>query len=451
VPLNSKVYKNGGINGVILADSNNPWGATAGSDGVVISNLSIPIDSVLFAPNIDSVGITDSFNCNNFYFKGFAHTNTRPITSWKWYFGDGDSGIVQNPLHTYLSAGTFTVQLIVTDANGCQDSASVNVNSYILNITAGPPKTICANSSTVLQATNNGGTQFAWSPAQYLNDSTLLNPIAAPPATTMYHLVAASGSGCTKTDSVLITVHSPGIFAVNPPANICQNDSIQLLASGGDVYLWNPGNLTVSNPVVSPLVTTTYSVRISDTACHVNGNLSTTISVLQLPLVLASKSNDIDCGFDFSQLNATGAVSYVWSPASSLSNPLIANPIAKPAFQTLYTVKGKGANGCVRSDTITVYIKGIGDAGYKMPSAFTPNGDGLNDCYGIKYWGLIQELDFSIYNRWGQRVFHTKTPGDCWDGTFKGEKQNPDVFVYIINAKTNCGKIFRKGTFLLIR
>ena len=86
-----------------------------------------------------------------------------------------------------------------------------------------------------------------------------------------------------------------------------------------------------------------------------------------------------------------------------------------------------------------------------MPNAFTPNNDGYNDCYGLKYWGVIEALDFTIYNRWGAKVFHTNKPGDCWDGRYRGEPQNPDVYVYMISAKTSCGNVERKGTFVLIR
>lgn len=87
-----------------------------------------------------------------------------------------------------------------------------------------------------------------------------------------------------------------------------------------------------------------------------------------------------------------------------------------------------------------------------MPTAFTPNNDGLNDCYGIKYWGVIEELEFSIYNRWGERIFFTRNPGECWDGRYKGIPQDPAVFIYMIKARTTCeNNIFRKGTFTLIR
>ncbi|MEO8405239.1 MAG: gliding motility-associated C-terminal domain-containing protein, partial [Chitinophagaceae bacterium] len=71
---------------------------------------------------------------------------------------------------------------------------------------------------------------------------------------------------------------------------------------------------------------------------------------------------------------------------------------------------------------------------------------------GIRYWGVIEKVEFSIYNRWGERIFYTTDPNGCWDGVYKGVKQPSDVFVYWIKAKTNCeGSVFRKGTFVLIR
>jgi gliding motility-associated-like protein len=89
--------------------------------------------------------------------------------------------------------------------------------------------------------------------------------------------------------------------------------------------------------------------------------------------------------------------------------------------------------------------------GYLLASAFSPNGDMVNDCFGVKLWGGIKSIDFSVYNRWGERVFHTNNPNDCWDGTYKGEKQPPGAFVYFIQANTTCGPVSRKGTVVLIR
>jgi gliding motility-associated-like protein len=109
-------------------------------------------------------------------------------------------------------------------------------------------------------------------------------------------------------------------------------------------------------------------------------------------------------------------------------------------------------DGCVGEDSIIVTVDA--DAlKYKIyiPNAFTPNNDGLNDCFGIKYLGQITELKFSIYNRWGERVFYTANPSECWYGISKGQPLKSDVFIYQISATTICGKIFRKGTVMLIR
>jgi gliding motility-associated-like protein len=179
--------------------------------------------------------------------------------------------------------------------------------------------------------------------------------------------------------------------------------------------------------------------------------LSTLVTVLSSPQVKASKSNDLDCSNDRSQLNASGAKTYLWSPTSSLNNPAIANPMATPTGNTLYTVKGTDDFGCINYDSVRVNFLSINASGYFMPNAFTPNNDGKNDCYGIRFWGIIQQLEFSIYNRWGERLFFTKNPNDCWDGTYKGKMQDTGVYVYMIKAKTLCGDTFKKGLFTLIR
>ncbi|MEI2738079.1 MAG: gliding motility-associated C-terminal domain-containing protein [Chitinophagaceae bacterium] len=257
-------------------------------------------------------------------------------------------------------------------------------------------------------------------------------------------------------DSVLITVRSANGFAIIPPANICSTKTIQLTASGGDIYVWQPAgsldNPNIYNPTASPSSTTLYSVQITDTLCNNIQTLSTTVTVLPLPLISANKSNDIDCTTPQSQLMASGGAQYSWTPAGTLSNPNSGNTIASPAVTTQYVVTGTDLSGCTNYDSVTVNVTNLNKGGYLMPTAFTPNNDGLNDCYGIKFWGTILEVEFSIYNRWGERIFFTKNPTGCWDGRYKGLPQDPNVFVYMIKAKTTCeGSIFRKGTFALIR
>jgi gliding motility-associated-like protein len=258
-----------------------------------------------------------------------------------------------------------------------------------------------------------------------------------------------------KKDSVKITIKSEANFTINSPLAICENKSVQLNASGGDVYNWTPSvslnNPSLPNPTASPVTSTLYSVTITDTVCNISASLSTAVTVNPLPLIKASKSGDVDCSISQVQLLASGATQYSWSPAATLNNSNSSNPLASPTVSTLYTVTGTDNAGCSNTDTITVDVKAINPGLFQMPSAFTPNNDGLNDCYGLKYWGIITRLEFSIFNRWGEQVFYTTNPAKCWDGQFKGVPQNPGVFVYMIKATSLCGEVFRKGTFVLIR
>lgn len=256
-----------------------------------------------------------------------------------------------------------------------------------------------------------------------------------------------------RRDSVKVTVDKPAIIASANQA-ICIGQSVQLNTTGGTSYSWTPGTglsgTTIPNPIATPVVTTEYYVTGTN-ANNCTGKDTVLITINPLPTIVASKSNDVGCSSDKSTLTATGAASYSWIPASTLSNALISNPVATPTDTTKYIVTGTDINGCENKDSITVNVSTIGKSLYLMPNAFTPNGDGINDCYGIKYWGAIEKLDFSIYNRWGERVFQTSNPSACWDGTWHGEKQDAAVFVYVIKAVTICGDAYKKGTFALIR
>ncbi len=86
-----------------------------------------------------------------------------------------------------------------------------------------------------------------------------------------------------------------------------------------------------------------------------------------------------------------------------------------------------------------------------IPSAFTPNGDGRNDCFGLRTANLVSPFQFEVYNRWGQKVFETFNTSICWDGTFKGTAQPGDAYVWQVRVKGECGDTYKKGTVVLIR
>ncbi|MBI1782610.1 MAG: gliding motility-associated C-terminal domain-containing protein, partial [Sphingobacteriales bacterium] len=445
---------NGGTNG-LFTELNETGGATNGSNGNSMTNLIVPVTIVPFKPNIDSVRFKDSiFNCSSFDFKGQAYINTNPINSWQWNFGNGATASSQNTSYSYSTDGTFPVKLIITDINGCKDSTTKNVIVQSLTVDAGNDTTICKNTAYQLNTSVLNGISFTWTPVQYLNNNTIQNPIATINSSQKFYFTANNSIGCIATDSVTLAVYPDPQFNISPDQSICKNETAQLIATGGNTYQWKNESslsaLNIPNPSASPATTTTYAVKVTD-QCNISDSLFTTITVNDLPVIGLTKSNDIDCSNDKAMLSATGATEYIWSPVTGLDNPSSPNPVSSPTTTTEYTVRGTDANGCSAEGKITVEVTTNNKSGYNIPNAFTPNGDGKNDCIRVKYWGPTLEFEFNIYTRWGEKVFTSKNTDSCWDGTYKGVQQPLGVYVYYIKAKTACGDVFKKGTITLIR
>jgi gliding motility-associated-like protein len=341
----------------------------------------------------------------------------------------------------------------VSNADGCFDDDSIKITVNDLPVVSKSKDTsICKDAEVQLLA--GGGVSYAWTPAGTLNNSKIANPVAKPSSSTNYTVKVTSAEGCSSSDSIRVTVKPVAAITKSNDTTVCDQAPVRLFVSGGVSYSWSPSstldNPSSATPVASPLSTTVYHVLITDVqSCTYDDSIKVTIA--SLPDVQVSKLNNIDCALPLTQLLATGAQDYSWTPVTGLNNPAISNPIASPTVSTTYTVVGKDENGCADSASITVNVNFDGSNLYGLPNAFTPNGDGLNDCFGIKYWGRVTELSLSIYNRFGERVFYTNDASICWDGTYKGEPQNTDVYTYLVKAKTDCGNIDTKGIITLLR
>jgi len=292
--------------------------------------------------------------------------------------------VIANPVASPIASTEYIVT--GTNNNGCTAKDTVNVYLFpVPAISVSNDTAICKNTTVQLFAT--GGTGYIWSPSATLSNPAIANPVASPVANTKYYVAISDVNTCTYFDSVQVDIVPSPVFAVNANRQVCLNDSVQLNASGGDVYTWSPAasltNNGIANPMAFPTINTTYTVTIQETTCNETATLTTQVTVVPPPTITASKANDIDCSFDKSQLNATGGSQYTWSPAGTLSSTTIPNPVASPTTTTEYIVKGTDINGCEAFDSVTVNVENVNKGGYLMPSAFTPNNDGLNDCYRI--------------------------------------------------------------------
>ena len=293
-------------------------------------------------------------------------------TVYEWIPGTGLSdSLIANPMASPSDTTTYIVA--VYDALGCLafDTMTLIVNPLPI-AEAGPDVQVCVLDSVQLQA--SGGTTYSWSPTTGLSDPNIADPLASPSDTTTYYVTVTDSNGCSSIDSMMVIVNPPPIVDAGPDATICNGESTQLNATGGVSYVWTPdialSDDSIANPLASPLTTIMYHVSVTDTNGCVNTD-SVTVNVNQLPLADAGPDLQICIGGQ-AHLNATGGVTYSWSPPGDLTDPNIADPWANPTDTTTYIVTVTDANGCTTTDTMVLIVN-------PLPTADA--GPDVNLCY----------------------------------------------------------------------
>lgn len=421
------------------------------SNSIALQNVTICYDSL----KVDSLQagfvfqVPDPCDSTSYQFTDASIAGNSTIVSWNWNFGDTGTSGSQNPNHQYSTAGTYTVTLIVTSNTGKIDTfvtTVVAVNNFFTLTATANPSTICQGQSTTLLG--SGTTNYSWT-------GGVSNGIPfIPGSTSTYTVTGSDGKGCSKTTSVTVTVLSALSVSVTPPFTVlCLGDQVQLTATGATTYTWSPNQYMNSNsipdPVVSPPVSTTYTVLGTD-ASGCTGTATATIDIVTDPTLTVTKSGDVECHINTVQLMASGAATYTWSPATFLSDPNSFITNATITEPTTFVVVGT-VGSCVVTDSIRVNVYNNDESAMFIPNAFSPNGDGNNDCLRVVNSAKFTSYYFAIYNRWGQRVFESETPTDCWNGEFRNEPAATDTYYYFMKGETRCGKVFKKGDVLLIR
>ncbi|MDP4260888.1 MAG: PKD domain-containing protein [Bacteroidota bacterium] len=363
------------------------------------------------------------------------------------------------------NTGTPTVNPTATtwyqvhlDEQGCinTDSVRVRVVSFV-TLNARADTTICLTDTVRLSAVSDG-LKYLWSPAATLNDPALQNPLATPAGTTTYQVTASIGS-CSATDNVTVFTVPYPVANAGPDTTICYNTPAQLHGShNGSSFTWSPTasllNPTTLNPQAFPAASTQYILSVlANIGCPKAGRDTVLVTVLPKIIPYAGHDTLVVVGQPL-QLDATGGTSYQWIPSTGLNNPLIQNPVGiygANIDSIRYNVLVFNAAGCYDSAHVTVKIFKTEPYVF-VPTAFTPNGDGLNDVIRPIAVGVKQIAYFSIYNRWGQLVFTTTVNEQGWDGKIAGVPQGSNVFVWMVKAIDYLDKpIFLKGTVTLIR
>lgn len=308
-------------------------------------------------------------SCDGFTFN-FENLNTSPLNlTYFWDFGDGNTSTDPNPTHTYALAGVYTLKLVVNRGGACADSTTAPLRvfpGYFPGFTENSP--ICKDKP--LQFTDHTtatyGVPNAWhwdfGNTQTLDDtSNIQNPVYTYSAAGTYNatLIVSSDKGCIDTITKVVTVVDKPVFSVTNDTLICSLDTLMLTAVAGSPgsITWTPNyninNLSGFTPLVSPDVTTTYHATfIDNSGC--TGTDSVKVRVVDFVTLSAGNDTTI-CRTDAITLNPNSdGLYYTWTPAATLSNPSIKNPVATPtAPSTTYTVTAS-IGKCKKSDNIII-------------------------------------------------------------------------------------------------
>lgn len=255
---------------------------------------------------------------------------------------------------------TTTYTLVKTNFN-CADTKTFVLTVYNLpQITAlVTPSQVCVGNSAVLSA--GGASNYTWQPGPLSGAMVTVSPVF----NTDYTLTAFDGTCSAITQVSVSTVPGPTITISSLSSSICAGQSATLNANGGSAYLWSPGNYTAASIVVSPSVSTQFSLNGSFGSCSMNVVSNVSVSPVPTLIVLASK-NTI-CSSETATLYVAGANTYSWSNGASASSSTVS-----PGVTSVYSVTGFYNSGCNSTRTIGIAV---------FEPSFAVSGSSLC-CYG---------------------------------------------------------------------
>jgi len=287
------------------------------------------------------------------------------IQSWAWSTNNTDIVHTQNISKTFFSEGKNTTSLIVSNSNGCSDTVKADYNVLIYQY---PKATIESIGSACKQVLVNFNSAVSSRDSVVYRYWTFGNGVTSQDSTVkvMYYadgnygvkLVISTINKCYDSAYKTIIVHALPTVVITGPNTICRGDSVSLLASGTNNYIWTDqnNNIICSNCTtvnVAPISNTTYQViGYNEYGC--SDIKTTNIKVIQ-PFAMSASQGDSICIGTQKTLSAKGADNYLWYPSTSLSSTNTAVTVAAPTVTTTYHVIGKDNYNCF-ADTANIKI-----------------------------------------------------------------------------------------------
>ena len=381
-----------------------------------------------------SIFMANSIDVSNFCFGDttyFNATNTF-VDSLIWNFGDVNSGASNtstdtNTYHIFSDTGSFNITLYSYLDNLTDTSSSsiyITPNPYV---DIGEDTSICDGNVLFLDAGTQEGVDYLWNDNSIFSTYTLSSP-------GLYFVELTDSSGCTNSDSININLNPPPYLNLGDDVELCEGDSITLIAPPSAAsYLWNNNSTTAFYEVS---FSGDYFVIISDSNGCVN---SDTINVLINP---SPNSN-----FEFTPQEASlnnPTISFSHSPSFNsniywnLGDATLKEDLY--SFSHTYQIPGVYSVSLIAINEFgcfdtTIYQVVISPATFTLfvPNSFTPNNDEHNDLFVIKGLDII-EFNIKIFNRWGRMIFESNSLDKYWDGTYNGNFVQQEKYTYLITV-----------------
>jgi gliding motility-associated-like protein len=474
------IWNFGDNSGAVTLTNNAPFTHTFTTSGTFVVSLEVisasGCVSDIFTKTVTVTAVDFTFCPGDI--TQFTDKTVKPGTpgyTYNWDFGDAASttntSTAQNPTHQYANAGSYTVTLTVSSPNGCAAAVKQKVVTSgitIANFDVVNKNNLCGSDSVKFvdkTDINSNINRLVWfydidnhptdsvviTKNQMRSDKTYShfygpNNTIAP---ITYHalLIARIGGSCpdpTFTQDVVINPSPVAVLKINgsvltDPYTLCQDAGAITIITEANL----PGKPAFTgtgitsdgmfDPKISGIGTFTinYTYTADNTGCTYTTSFK--IVVTQLPVIkLATTASAIEGGKITLNPAVNGSnLKYAWTPTTGISDPVILNPFFYPSVDTKYTLTVTTEGGCTSSADVFVSVLKLP----VIPNTFTPNNDGYNDTWDIKFLNTYTNATVNIFNRYGEKVYSSIGYSIPWDGKFKGVALPFGVYYYIIDPK----------------
>jgi gliding motility-associated-like protein len=405
--------------------------------------------------------------------------------SYEWNFGDGSPQVTSTTpglSHTYNTVGVYRVMLVAIDSTTC----NIRDTSY-LNIKVGDLKALldfnakkldpCTafkyqfdNLSVAPPSAPFASNSFTWdfgdnTPRITTGAGQVFHTYAAPGTYTV-KLILSDDNYCNSPDSVVKQIRVSDLVKADfeIPATGCApyEASFNNISAGGSQFTWSFGDGSTSNDISpthlypNPGTYTITLTAVDSATCNITDTKSSSITIYSNPtadFTATPQPPVVNTPISFTNLSSADAVRFKWLFGDGDSLLTTNRSIIQHEYNATNTyhacLVAYNVAGC--SDTICKDVSTLIEPALDVPNAFTPNSGDVNSKVFARGFG-IAKMKFTIWARWGEKVFETNDKHIGWDGRFNGKLLPMDVYAYTIEAEFSDGtKTTKKGDITLIR